>query len=410
MVTRVFPSPGPACLSRDLEAVRLAPVRRPFDAAAAAFCDRLAEELFRNPESASYPELQALAFWLRRGSIEKFRQRFADVHSDTTLLVPRGTVFHVPPSNVDTMFVYSWIVSLLVGNRNIIRLSQRDSVQVGVTMNALSRALEAVPEVGAGTLMLRYGHEADTTTQISAEADVRVIWGGDQSIAQIRSSPLQSHAIEITFADRASMAAIGIDAYLKAPPALARELAVKFYNDAYWFDQMGCSSPRTVLFVGDGGVADSAAMRFFEELSAVVQLRSFTNPVGVTLEKFAHTCRAAIDGHIERVERYGNEVWVLPIRDLDALRRDTCGGGMFYRGTAPSLMSLLDHVRRRDQTLTHFGVGKSELWEFARVANGRGIDRIVPLGEALAFDPIWDGFDIMSELTRRVTVRAGAAS
>lgn len=409
MVARLFPSPGPACLPTDLGSVRAAPVRTPFDAAALEFCDRLAEELFWNPASVSHPELQALAFWLRRGAIEKLRKRFADLGSTTTRLVPRGTVFHLPPSNVDTMFVYSWMVSLLVGNRNIIRLSQRDSVQVEVTLMALSRALEAVPQVAAGTLILRYGHEAATTTQISREADVRVIWGGDQAIEQIRSSPLPAHATEMTFADRASMAAIGIEAYLQAPSVVASELAVKFFNDTYWFDQLGCSSPRIVLFVGDCSAAERAAKRFFDELGAVVRSRVFANPVGVVLEKFTHTCRAAIDGFISGVERYGNEVWVLPIRDVARLQRDTCGGGIFYRGSVPSLMALVEHVCRRDQTLTHFGLSESELWDFVRAANGRGFDRVVPVGEALAFDPIWDGFDLMSELTRRVSVKAGAA-
>ena len=35
--------------------------------------------------------------------------------------------FHVTPANVDTLFVYSWVLSLLVGNANIVRLSSRST-------------------------------------------------------------------------------------------------------------------------------------------------------------------------------------------------------------------------------------------------------------------------------------------
>src|SRR5229473_1854189 len=38
---------------------------------------------------------------------------------------PRGLVFHVPPANVDTIFVYSWALSALAGNRNVVRISPR---------------------------------------------------------------------------------------------------------------------------------------------------------------------------------------------------------------------------------------------------------------------------------------------
>ena len=37
----------------------------------------------------------------------------------------RGLLFHVAPSNVPTMFVYTYVIAILAGNANIIRLSTR---------------------------------------------------------------------------------------------------------------------------------------------------------------------------------------------------------------------------------------------------------------------------------------------
>jgi hypothetical protein len=33
---------------------------------------------------------------------------------------------------------------------------------------------------------------------------------------------------------------------------------------------------------------------------------------------------------------------------------------------------------------------------------------VVPIGEALAFDTIWDGFDLLDDMVRRVRVRRTA--
>ena len=43
------------------------------------------------------------------------------------LVFPRGNVFHLPPANVDTIFVYSWAISALAGNHNVVRISSRSA-------------------------------------------------------------------------------------------------------------------------------------------------------------------------------------------------------------------------------------------------------------------------------------------
>jgi hypothetical protein len=61
-------------------------------------------------------------------------------------------------------------------------------------------------------------------------------------------------------------------------------------------------------------------------------------------------------------------------------------------------------VVRRDQTVTHFGFTAPELTDFARAVAGAGIDRLVPIGEALTFAAVWDGYDLLREFTRVTTL------
>ena len=54
------------------------------------------------------------------------------------------------------------------------------------------------------------------------------------------------------------------------------------------------------------------------------------------------------------------------------------------------------------------GFSDKELADFARSLHGRGIDRIVEFGDALTFGSFWDGYDLLAELTRTVTVAHAA--
>ena len=48
----------------------------------------------------------------------------------------------------------------------------------------------------------------DINDYLSSMCDLRVIWGGDETIRNLRMSPLPARATEIVFADRYSLAVI----------------------------------------------------------------------------------------------------------------------------------------------------------------------------------------------------------
>lgn len=62
-------------------------------------------------------------------------------------------------------------------------------------------------------------------------------------------------------------------------------------------------------------------------------------------------------------------------------------------------------VSRSTQTITHFGFGEEELHRLAGALVGRGGYRIVPVGEALNFEQIWDGVDLFRHATRVIVCR-----
>lgn len=82
------------------------------------------------------PELIAMAYWMRKSKIAKLEQAYFanSKHERAMIRLARGTVFHISPSNVDTIFMYSLLLSMLVGNCNIVRLSSKQNDQLNLLM------------------------------------------------------------------------------------------------------------------------------------------------------------------------------------------------------------------------------------------------------------------------------------
>jgi len=77
----------------------------PFDEKSLAFIDALSRGILKEKNAGA--ELIALAFWMRRSNIRKLKEAFETMRQES-LLFARGVAFHIAPSNVDTIFVYSW--------------------------------------------------------------------------------------------------------------------------------------------------------------------------------------------------------------------------------------------------------------------------------------------------------------
>jgi len=403
IVEQVVPAAAQVELGQVLaELTAPGPPAAPFNGEIIAFCGDFSRRIFRDEQAGKYPELQALAFWMRKAELARLGAEFGHLRKTGAVLVPRGLVFHVPPANVDTIFIYSWLVSVLTGNRNIIRLSPRAAEQTVIICRIFNEAMASAPASLYGkTVMLRYGHEKEITQAISARADVRILWGGDASVNALRSIPLPPHAKELTFSDRYSFAVIRASRYLEGDAARRKQLAGDFFNDVFWFDQMACSSPRLLVWVGAVEESNAASLDFLRLVQAHAQQRAYRVQPQTRLNRFSFACRAVLD---ERATGYRDlgEFVLLNVNTARAFDREHCGGGVLFQTRIDALAELESFISRRDQTMTYFGFETAELTDFALRLNG--LDRIVPVGQALNFNRFWDGYDLLQELTRHVSI------
>ncbi len=350
-----------------------------------------------------WPELGSLGFFLRRGEIAKAVASVAE--QPGALRFPQGLIFHVPPANVDTIFVYSWALAALAGNRNMVRISARSAGAAEAVLDALNATLaDAHPAVRDTQRMVTYGRDDAVTTALSAACDLRVVWGGDDSVQRLRTYPLRPAARDLTFPDRSSYSVLSAAAWRDAPAAARRAVAEGLYNDVYWFDQAACASPRGLFWVGPAEVVDPAQDELIAEIAAVVATRAPAVDASMAVQKQVSAYGLAAEGDATRVRFVGNAVAAIELARPEAVPQHWLGTGTFAYARIDRLTDLVPLLERRDQTITHYGFDRAALVEFARALGGRGVDRFVPVGQALAFAPVWDGYDLLREFTRLVTV------
>ncbi|WP_414936324.1 acyl-CoA reductase [Amycolatopsis sp. cmx-11-51] len=373
------------------------------------FLTKFARKLLAPATARRFPELASLGFFLRKGEIAKALSTLET--SGDALRFPRGLVFHVPPANVDTIFVYSWALSALAGNHNVVRVSSRSAGAAETVLEALNAALSEVDADTAAAItatqrMVTYDRSDAISGALSIAADLRVIWGGDTSVAALRKYPLAPHARDLTFPDRSSFAVASVRGWQNASEAERRGAAEGFYNDSYWFDQAACSSPRAVFWVGDEAGAKEAGQEFRKLLAEVLATKQHVTEPAMAVQKRVSAYGAAVDGLVSGIEFQGNGIATLELADPAVLPREWLGAGTFANARVGTLSDLVPIVLRKDQTVGQFGFTKEELTQFVTELAGRGVDRVVPFGSALTFSTIWDGYDLLTEFSRLVTVQA----
>lgn len=390
------------CGSRDFEKMPVIKSMQPFDEKICAFLAELSSAIMKNPEAKGYPDVVTFGFFCRKSNINTLRNGYGNTLKNR---LGKGVTFHIAPSNVPINFAYSLVSALLAGNCCIVRASSKKFQQVDIVCSCMKNLLEK-PEFKAlenYINVVRYPHSDEINAFFSSICDVRVIWGGDSTIEDIRRFELPPRSTEITFADRYSAAVIDAKTVLEAETleAAARD----FYNDTYLYDQNACSSPRLIYWLGSKNDCEAAAERFWSAVHSFISEKYTLAPV-VAVDKYCASMRMAIDFGADI--RQGNDNLISRIRvdSLDSSFSDyRCAGGSFIEYSSETITELSAVIDRKTQTLSYFGADREMLAEFV-INNGlSGIDRIVPMGKTADFAFVWDGYDLIMQMSRAVSIR-----
>lgn len=400
------------CAERNLESLDLFfsteyPIK-PFDELIIDFLDDYSRLILRDNVLNRKPDMVSLGFWLRKSHINQIKiENDSIIQSNKFVLAPRGAALHIVPANVDTMFIYSMSISLLVGNKNLIRLSNR---MLSVEVKQLIKILHNLildPRYNIFRIyifMIQYGYDEDINNWISSRVNLRIIWGGDSTILTFRKFISGPRTKDIVFADRVSLMFLKSKTILNLGEVETHRFIKNFYNDTYTFNQLGCSSPQTIFFIGNQEEKKSVEQLLIGYISKyVVDFNHDLDFNSIASLKQNKLLDDTIDDKINSYQ--GNSILMFAnLNSFDsAYDFHGCGAGYFYTKHLNELKELQLNSSPKIQTITHFGFQTFELDIFKSLINNVGVDRIVPLGKALNFDYIWDGYNLIEEFSRKVS-------
>lgn len=365
-----------------------------FSDQAVEFLADLSRELLKDQRTKLCVDVTSYAYWIRKASIENVKTK----HIDYKNRIGRGIAFHVAPSNVPVNFAVSMTSSLLAGNCTIIRVSNKQFIQVEIICDAINKLLHSTHKnMIPYFCIIRYEHSDEITAELSSICDVRIIWGGNRTIETIRKAPIPPRTIEMAFADRHSIAIINADEYLKCD---CDEIAKGFYTDTYYSDQNACSSPRLVMWLGNN--VEQARQLFWEKLDELVKRDYDMKPIQA-VDKYTSMCMLGMKYKGQRLVSHDNYVMRIEVDQLTSeLMEYKNGGGYFFEYIGEDVDEVVPVLTKKCQTISVLGIDKSVVKKVVFDHGVRGVDRIVELGQTMGLEFIWDGYKMIESMSRFV--------
>ena len=373
----------------------------PFSEETIDFLDALYQALRKENRDVQAADLAAFSFWCRKGNLSHIREQYTRQWNGKKV-IGRGVAFHIVPSNIPVLFAFSMAASLLAGDPVVLRLPEKETMQEQMILAALRQVMEAQPEWKKRIVILRYGHVKEVTDALSRLCQVRVIWGGDHSIQEIQKSVLEPGKTELAFADRRSAAVLRADAIFAKEDLT--DIVRGFYNDTYLNDQNACSSPALLYWLGTSEQVALAHEKFWKAAVPYIQSR-YELGAHLAVQKWEQAMYLAATRENVKIQKSGNEVVLVKLPELSSdVWELTVPGGFFFECSGENLEGLYSALTRKCQTLTC--VDEAECTEVAEKlisAGVSGVDRVVQIGHALDFSLIWDGMDLIAQMSRQIS-------
>ena len=380
---------------KTLEEMPNVPALPPFAEPVIDFFNDLSKLVMK--KGREYSDVMTFGFWCRKGALLKEKEKYHDLERR----LGRGIVFHSTPSNVPVNCAFSFAAGLLAGNANIVRLPAKDFPQVRIISDCIRELLETTHQDMAPYIcFVKYPPIKEITDLFSKMCHSRVVFGGDATIAEIRESPLQPRANEVNFADRYSFAVIEGDKFLEAEDQ--DKTIQNFYNDTYFSDQNACTAPRIIVWLGEKKA--EAKDLFWKKVVEYASTQYNIAPVQ-TIGKMNALYKAAANMELADVTVEQPLLTRIQMNSLyPGIMDYRYNSGFFYEYDAKSLTDLLPIATVKSQTVTYYGLTREQIVKFVNEDHPHGIDRFVPMGKSMDFTLVWDGYDLITTLSRIVNI------
>ena len=370
-----------------------------FDKKIVSFLSEVSNRIMSSKKYNQFTDLATFAFWCRKKNI----QALSKTYFSDNLIMGRGCVLHICPSNVPMNFAYSLAFGLISGNNNIIKLPSRNFYQVKYLLEIFDYILKKknFALIRKRFKFINSGHEEEISRSLSKIVDARLIWGGDETIKLFKQFETKPRCIDLCFSNRVSGSIINLERLRKLNTKKLKQLVFKFFNDCYLMDQQGCSSPQVIFWLGKKN--NQLIEGFWNMLTEIVE-NNYDFDLSLTNKKTEFTSELVLrEKKLSNLKFKNLKVIRFQMKNLDKIGKLENKYGAFLEVKLSNASKIKKYINERFQTLTYYGIEKEYLTNLISKNNLKGIDRIVPFGRAFDMGQVWDGFDIILSLSRKIS-------
>ncbi len=372
----------------------------------------------KNSLHQRYPDsgLPYIAAWCRKsnitqvlensfGSIQALDQYNTRVNGiiKSYRAFPRGLAVHWMAGNVPTIGFLSLIQGLLTKNRNIIKAPSSSSDTL------LADLLDHLSTVGCDNTycgknltqsiaVIRYDHSRTKVGEaLSNQADIRIFWGSDQSVAKLKSLPAKLSSTDIIFSNKTSFMVID---HSTLKTGNLQKIAKQAAIDISVFEQKACASPHTLfLETTEDEDLDTFAHLLLQALGNTLKIIPKRTPSSKESSAILNL-RTQYDMFHKAWYSDGLEFTILS--DTDMKFGPPVGNRTMFIRKIDNLEKIADILPDNIQTV---GI-LAELSRFDTLTAlfaEKGVQRFAKIGTMTHFEIPWDGYFLPQYLVRWVS-------
>ena len=317
-----------------------------FDKKICEFLEQLSNDILKDKQARKFSDIISFAFWCRKSNISNLSKKL----NYDLIRIGRGILFHITPSNVPINFAFSFVFGLLTGNCNIVRVPSKSFIQVEIILRIIKNIfkIKKFRNIEKTNLFIRYDKNEKITSYLSSICNIRLIWGGDKTIDEVRKFKLSPNAFDITFSDRYSFSVINSSNILKLKRHELKTLSEKFYNDTYFIDQNACSSPHLIYWMGNS--ISKAKKIFWDAIHFTVKNKYELDEKGV-FDKFNKLQEDFIElKNIKNLKTHKNHIYRINLNKINN-NIDTLRGkwGYFYEYDAKNFDEVVNFSKKMNK-------------------------------------------------------------
>lgn len=316
----------------------------------------------------------------------------------------RGLVCHWLAGNVQILGMFALVQSIISKNVNLLKVSSRDDGVFTDILNEFKGVSYTTAEghtiTGDDLLktiaVVYFNRYADKLgREMSKEADVRIAWGGRESVETVSGYPARYDTETVIFGPKLSFSVIAKEELSSVQEA--KKLARKVSVDVSVFDQTGCASPHN-LFIEEGGVVSPE--EFCDILGDSMQKTELQIPKPLMSPEQVsqiHSIRGVYDfkGQVKGSDTMS---WTILLDDLDEIDKPVYSRVLFVH----KVKSIMDSLKYIDENTQTIGIATptEKAIAFATEATRKGVMRLPLIGRMLNFEMPWDGIFLFDRLVK----------